>query len=1753
MNDNYWGVKNNTSLPELNAVSLVRNLKERYHKAYLHQGHEAEGDGGSGIYTWTGTVLLAVNPYQRLNVYGDTQIEHHFAKSITQADPHPFGIASHAYGTLNKTKSAQSIVVSGESGAGKTETAKFVMRFLSQIGRSNAGDSLSEFLESTNPILEAFGNAKTCRNENSSRFGKVMKLFYTNVPGQVHHKLVSAAIETYLLARSRVTHTPANERNYHVFYLVANGGIEASFPELKDVTKPAAFFNYLSSDMQSGYMSDSNFLKELLGAFKSLGVQKSEQVAIFELVFALLWMGNIELENEDESKSFVPASSKEAVAIVSRLFAVSPTLLTQLLTEQKLSIGGNNKSSSSSVWTATNSVKAKTVRDAVVKRIYAKLFDHIVSLLNAKLSVHMASGSPMNQPSSPLDLSERFISILDIFGFENLPSNGLEQLCINYANERLQNFFLRNVVISEAEEYSRECIPYPGVNPPDNGPVIRAIAGRGGIFDLLKKTTVDSMVRPLEGRDYDADFYNTLAESSKGIGSLVKIQMIQGGRRANPIAPTFTVCHYAEEVVYTVESFVESNKDSDARVDFILSHFENPLLKECLEDSIPLLQSNTSNSQRQCIATSFSNQVDHLLTDHLEKTRLHCIRCLKPNDAKKPNAFDPDRVESQLRVSGMFEVLTLMAHAYPIRIAYLDLFYRYKPLLSEKILTELARQSDGAGKNVNGASARLFVQETVSLLSESPELSEGTDCKLELGTDFQFGTSKVFFRLGKVEPLERLLAKCDKDKAFARHVADLIGKRIMAKRKSRQLKFMRTSFKLLLILRRRRAYWKWFHAYFIRLTFLIKVCRTVFIPKIKLGRIKKNRAATIIARGFRAYLERKKVAAVSKIQAVARSFTIRQTLSGKSKLQFEMLLSTERLQGVLQTFRARRQLVERISIHEKIQQELILAELCKQREEAENEAKRIAAEIEKSRIENEILLEKANEEMSVLKSAFEEKAHDLITRQEEIDLLKKELQTQMIEMEEQGKKFEIEILRLKSEHEGDVTQFELRLSEANELIEGQISQLETELESKIEDLEKISISLENEFSKNALLQSEIENRDLNIAGLNTQIEVAKQTAEEMELRRISLEEDGEKLKAEIQKLQAEIAISVSAFEAAKIEQENTICILRETFKTELETARSEFGENEMSMKQTISEASEKYSSKCLEMNEAVASLRTQLLEIEAQAQGLRTEAEMAQYKSSTLVEEMNTYRVSQEEIVENLNGEISALRAEIGVMETAKLRESETIANMKLGFESELNSVKEGFAENESLMREKFAVEEAKFVAEISELNKSVLTLREQSVELEDRADKLRGEIEMGEYKASTLVEEMGLYRANQAEVVAKLNGEIGELRSEIAANLSQFEQAKQSDSESVESIKAQFEAQLVTAKSVLAETESSLSQKLVQQELFAVEQLAQERARHADELGVAQVKLEHSEEQLAELVAEKNREFGELQSTCESLRKEIENMKLENEISVLVLTKNFESKISEIQLTHKNSDYEQTRQISVENSKNLDLQKEVDKLHADLVLKETQFTEQLESVVQEKAKLAVVASSALMQGEKLKKDSEDLVKRERAEMERKLSAEISRIKKDFEIFNKRALEVKMQEVEQVRLDTKRNFAEAEQMRNDALKMIQELQNPADSSTLAVVKRAKQTVPVLSADSEEVVQQAIHDYHSATDEYERSYVIERRKDTARNEKVIQTAQLKALEAKLQRTIVAVPRRSSIGKLPRLVQATTPPRPLSPHN
>jgi myosin heavy subunit len=1823
MNENFWGVKNATSLPELNAESLVRNLKERYHRAYQKV---REDEGGSGIYTWTGTVLLAVNPYQHMDVYGEGQIEHHFTKTITQADPHPFGIASHAYGTLNKTRSAQSIVVSGESGAGKTETAKYVMRFLSTIGSksSSSSDLISEFLESTNPILEAFGNAKTCRNENSSRFGKIMKLYYT-LPNSAaaigtHHKLVSASVETYLLARSRVTHTPVNERNYHVFYLVSNGGLEKYLPELAKIIRPADQFEYLSGSagITSGYLSDSAFLGQVMKAFESLEVPRHDQLALFELVLGLLWMGNIQLESEDArdpaSRSRVSEKSRPALEICAKIFDIQAedVNLEKLLTEQKLSIGSSSNKSNSSLWTHTNVGKARTVRDAVVKRVYAKLFDYIVSLLNGKLKGNMESSHlPQSSSASPSS-----ISILDIFGFENLPTNGLEQLCINYANERLQNFFLRNVVISEAEEYSRECIPYPGVNPPDNGPVIRAIAGRGGIFDLLKKTTTDSMLRPLEGKEYDSEFYQTLGTATVAAGStltdIVKIQMISSGgpttRRmsANPLNQMFTVCHYAEEVPYTVEAFVESNKDSDLRVDFILGFMGNRLLKDCLNTEIPGVVDDgaATGQQRRCIATTFATQVDHLLVDHLEKTRLHCIRCLKPNDSKKPNAFDDNRVSNQLRVSGMFEVLTLMAHAYPIRMAYNDLFARYRPLLSEKIMAELTRQTGavthpgrksggrrslgGSSGKVHGATARLFVQEAIGLLVQGVDTIIPAS-QLTHGEDFQFGTSKVFFRLGKVDPLEKLLAICDADKNTAHLVADLIGKRIMAKRRARQIGFVRTCVKLVIIYRKRQAYWKWFYLYFVRLTFLVKVCKKVYIPKIKQRRIRKQQAATQIQRAYRAHLERVRVASAGFITSILQRHLALRELSGQSKLKVQMHDSAEFLQNRLSVFVAQKAIIGLQFIASERRRALELEELRQEtiRKEKEIEETRILAEQREAA--ERAAIEESKRQMELASEKIHELELGVAEKLELIQSIKSQQEQQVNELHAQIEASEkiaadtIESLRI----EMDTKQSEwdsvvLRDTQRIQQLELQIQETISELEEQKNISEKFSADI-------ALRESELEearSMHAKIVHELTSSHAAAVGVLETRLTEQMLEMDEIRAKftAEIEEIQSVHSTRLSELESQIEQKSKEIDEIRSQFEAEKENILSNHASVVSGLETALSEKSSEFDRAAIAHNEQIDQIQfNHMNELDSMKQSiLAKESELAELESkkTELVNSLASAEAVIAEKASELEKSIQDHELAVSALNDAHTADLDRVhlaaKEQQAQLEAQLDSVRTEL-QNQADMFKYTSSQHEEAIGALKELNRQEIErmVKEREIDVGELNGKMadvekRLELTIAEHeeKIQSLAEsaggELDEARSELDRVRAELEQTVSELRIQLESSQTSLVAAKAAHGESInqtreshvselESVRREMEEkrmglvgkidEMTAQLGIAEEAQSGLVGQLeelkntysatfatlerVQSEKQAVDSelaaaatnMAQMTGRYSSELeklrlthGTAMAELEARISTAEQQLEQKSHDYTQLEQLLERTKLDSESIreeyvsKLETQESEKIALK------TSLDEQIKTSESIQSSLASLESEYKtvLDDRNQLQSTVASLRAEGLKLKEQLDAVIQEKAQLAGVVSQSLHQVEKIKKETEEQLKRDRAEMERRIANETARYKKDMEIINKRVLEVKVHEVEEMKQQIQTRLNEAERIRNEAAESI--TRNTPTTHVLAGVAK------------NEVVEQAINDYRSSPDEYERAYVIESRKKSHVNEKALEEAKRGALEAKLHQSI-----------------------------
>eukprot|EP00795_Rhopilema_esculentum_P017125 gene17125-8649_t len=448
-------VDDNCSLMYLNEATLLHNLKIRYKK--------------DQIYTYVANILIAVNPYHEVgHLYSMDSIKKYKGKSIGVLPPHVFAIADKAYREMKTYKESQSIIVSGESGAGKTESTKFILRYLvDTVGAGETGNIEKRIVEA-NPLLESFGNAKTMRNNNSSRFGKYVEVHFD---GKAN--IVGAFISHYLLEKSRVCKQSKGERNYHVFYRICTGAPDDMRKALKLLNPDS--FNYLKGSPKTAELNDAADFKRMDQAMDAVGISTQTKMDIYRVVAAVLHLGNVEFQENTKDKKGgceVAEKSEAVVSDVAKLLAVEPaelkmSLATRIMTTTK---GGGF----GTMYKVPLKIEqACAARDALAKAIYSKLFDHIVSCINQCF---------------PFKSSDSFIGVLDIAGFEFFEVNSFEQFCINYCNEKLQQFFNERILRQEQELYDKEGLGVKTVSYVDNQDCIDLIEAKNvGIMDLLNE------------------------------------------------------------------------------------------------------------------------------------------------------------------------------------------------------------------------------------------------------------------------------------------------------------------------------------------------------------------------------------------------------------------------------------------------------------------------------------------------------------------------------------------------------------------------------------------------------------------------------------------------------------------------------------------------------------------------------------------------------------------------------------------------------------------------------------------------------------------------------------------------------------------------------------------------------------------------------------------------------------------------------------------------------------------------------------------------------------------------------------------------------------------------------------------------------------------------------------------------------------------------------------------------------------------
>uniref|UniRef100_A0A3B3ZX36 Unconventional myosin-VI n=1 Tax=Periophthalmus magnuspinnatus TaxID=409849 RepID=A0A3B3ZX36_9GOBI len=712
-------VEDNCSLMYLNEATLLNNVRVRYSK--------------DKIYTYVANILIAVNPYYDIpKLYAPETIKQYRGRSLGTLPPHVYAIADKAYRDMKVLKMSQSIIVSGESGAGKTENTKFVLRYLTTS--YGTGQDIDERIVEANPLLEAFGNAKTVRNNNSSRFGKFVEIHFNE-----KNAVVGGFVSHYLLEKSRICTQSQEERNYHIFYRLCAGAPEEMREKLH--LKAPDTFRYLnkgctrffaskdtdkqipqnrkspehvkSGPLKDPLLDDRLDFSRMSDAMKKIGLDQSEKLDLFRTVAGVMHLGNIDFEEAGSTSGgcAIRNQCSESVQFCAELLGLEQDDLRVSLTSRvMLTTAGGAKGTVIKVPLKVE--QANSARDALAKAIYSRLFDHVVTRVNECF---------------PFDSSANFIGVLDIAGFEYFEHNSFEQFCINYCNEKLQQFFNERILKEEQELYQKEGLGVNEVHYVDNQDCIDLVEAKlVGILDILDEE--NRLPQP-------SDLHFTHAVHSKhkdhfrlSIPRKSKLAIHRNVRDDEG----FIVRHFAGAVCYETTRFVEKNNDSKDR--FVRELFEN---------------NNNSKDAKQkagklgfiSVGNKFKTQLN-LLLEKLRSTGSSFIRCIKPNLKMISHQFEGAQILSQLQCSGMVSVLDLMQGGFPSRAPFHELYNMYQKYMPPKLCR---------------LDPRLFCKALFKALG----LNEN---------DFKFGLTRSLFRPGLFAEFDQIM------KSDPEHLAELIQK-----------------------------------------------------------------------------------------------------------------------------------------------------------------------------------------------------------------------------------------------------------------------------------------------------------------------------------------------------------------------------------------------------------------------------------------------------------------------------------------------------------------------------------------------------------------------------------------------------------------------------------------------------------------------------------------------------------------------------------------------------------------------------------------------------------------------------------------------------------------------------------------------------------------------------------------------------------------------------------------------------------------
>uniref|UniRef100_A0A3P8X4Q4 Myosin-7 n=1 Tax=Cynoglossus semilaevis TaxID=244447 RepID=A0A3P8X4Q4_CYNSE len=1307
----------------LHEPAVLFNLKERY-AAWM-------------IYTYSGLFCVTVNPYKFLPVYNQEVVVAYRGKKRSEAPPHIFSISDNAYQYMLSDRENQSILITGESGAGKTVNTKRVIQYFASIAaggiKKDPNGTLEDQIIQANPALEAFGNAKTIRNDNSSRFGKFIRIHF-----DTRGKLASADIETYLLEKSRVTFQLKAERDYHIFYQILSNKKPEILEMLLITNNPYDYAFISQGETQVASIDDADELMATDSAFDVLGFTQEEKNSVYKLTGAIMHHGNMKFKQRPREEQ-AEADGTEDADKIAYLMGLNSADLIKGLCHPRVKVGNEW------VTKGQNVAQVNYAVGALSKAVYEKMFLWMVMRINQSLETR--------QPR------QYFIGVLDIAGFEIFEFNTFEQLCINFTNEKLQQFFNHHMFVLEQEEYKKEGIEWTFIDfGMDLQACIDLIEKPMGIMSILEE---ECMFPKASDTTFKAKLYdNHLGKSA----NFQKPRIVKGKPEAH-----FALMHYAGTVDYNINNWLVKNKDplnetvvalyQKSTLKLLAALFANYAgadlaLSEMTEGK---KEKKKKGSSFQTVSALHRENLNKLMTN-LRSTHPHFVRCIIPNETKTPGAMENPLVMHQLRCNGVLEGIRICRKGFPNRILYGDFKQRYRILNPAAI-------PDGQ-----------FI--------DSRKGAEKLLGSLDIDhNQYKFGHTKVFFKAGLLGLLEEM-----RDERLSKIITAIQARSRGLLSRLEYQKMVERRDALLVIQWNIRAFmgvknWPWMKLYF----------------KIK-PLLRSAEAEKEMANMKEEFLKLKEAYAKSEARRKELEEKMVSLLQEKNDLQLQVQAeqdnlcdAEERCEGLIknkiQLEAKAQELMERLDDEEEMNAELTakkrkLEDECSELKKDIDDLELTLAKVEKEKHATENKVKNLTEEMAALdeiiarltkeKKALQE-AHqqtldDLQSEEDKVNTLTKakvKLEQQVDDLEgslEQEKKIRMDLERAKRKLEGD-----LKLSHETIMdLENDKQQLEERLKKKDFEISQLNGKIEDEQLIIAQLQKKLKELQARVEELEEELEaeraarakVEKQRADlARELEEISerLEEAGGATSAQIEmnkKREAEFQKLRRDLEEATLQHESTAATLR---KKQADSV-ADLGE-QIDNLQRVKQKLEKEKSE----------LRLELDDVVSNMEHVAKAKIILEKTCRTLEDQMNDYRNKCDEYQRSLNDfttQRAKLQAENDEMSRQMEEKESLISQLTRGKNSYTQQLEDVKRQLEEEIKAKNALAHA-----VQSSRHDCDLLREQYEEEQEA----KGELQRGMSKANS---EVAQWRTKYETDAIQRTEELEEAKKKLAQRLQEAEEA---------------------------------------------------------------------------------------------------------------------------------------------------------------------------------------------------------------------------------------------------------------------------------------------------------------------------------------------------------------------------------------